>query len=72
MNERTLAGAFGVSVVGCTVVLGVYGLVSGYLLESAGDLLVPSAATLAVVIVVVAALVGLGTGGSRRLATPYW
>lgn len=74
MTDRTatIAGLLGSLAVAVLVVLGVYGFVTGYLLESPGDLFAPSIGTLAVTIVVVAALIGLGTRSTGRLRNPYW
>ncbi|AFZ74501.1 hypothetical protein [Natronobacterium gregoryi] len=74
MNDRTvtITGLFGALVVALLAVLGVYGFVTGYLLESPGDLFVPSIGVLAVTIVVVGALILLGARSSQWRQNPYW
>ncbi|MEY7847770.1 hypothetical protein AB7C87_01010 [Natrarchaeobius sp. A-rgal3] len=72
VNNRTLAAVIGTAVVVGAVAVGVYGFVTSYVLESAGALLVPTLAALALVILVVAGLIALGVGASLRLETPYW
>ncbi|WP_049923447.1 hypothetical protein [Halopiger djelfimassiliensis] len=74
MNDRTLTGAglIGTLVVVGLVAFGAYGFVTGYLLESPGDLFGPSVGVLAVAVVVVGALTVLGSRSKRWLRSTYW
>ncbi|SDQ92918.1 hypothetical protein [Natronobacterium texcoconense] len=74
MNDRTvtITGLLGTLVIAALAVLGVYGFVTGYLLESPGDLLAPSLGVLAVTIVFVGALIVLGARSRRWRQNPYW
>lgn len=71
-RSLTIPGLLGALSIGVLVVLGVYGFVTGYLLESPGELLVPSVATLAVTVAVVGVLVLLGARSRRWRQNPYW
>lgn len=71
-RTRTVTGFVGILTVVGLVLIGSYGVVDGYLLESADELLAPSIGALAVAIVVVGGLTILGTQAGRRLETTYW
>ncbi|THE64369.1 hypothetical protein D8Y22_13220 [Salinadaptatus halalkaliphilus] len=71
-QTETIIGLIGVVTILAVGTLGVYGFASGYLLESAGTLFVPTIATLAVAAVFVGALVGLGARSKRWRQNPYW
>ncbi|EMA44429.1 hypothetical protein [Halobiforma nitratireducens] len=74
MNDRTLSvtGLLGTIVIVALAALGVYGFVTGYALESAGELLAPSLGVLAVALVVVAVLAGLGARSKQWVQSTYW
>ncbi|OVE86178.1 hypothetical protein [Natronolimnobius baerhuensis] len=74
MNERTrtVTAFAGVLTVVGLVLIGSYGAVDGYLLESPGELFAPSVGALAVVLLVVGGLTVLGTQAGRQLETSYW
>ncbi|WP_049896607.1 hypothetical protein [Natrialba chahannaoensis] len=74
MATRSLMipGLLGALSVGVLAVLGVYGFVTGYLLESPGALFVPTIATLGLTVVVVGVLVVVGARSKRWRQNPYW
>lgn len=71
-RSQRLASLFGVLVVLGLIGAGGRALVIEYALESSGELLAPTVATLVVTAGVVLALVGLGVRSTRRLESPYW
>lgn len=71
-RSQRLASLFGTLVVLGLIGVGGRALVSEYALESPGELLAPTAATLAVTVGIVLALIGLGARSTRRLENPYW
>ena len=74
MEDRTLSilGLVGVVSVLVVAVLGVYGFVEGYLLESPGDVLVPTLVTLVLTALVVVLLSKLGARSRQWRQNTYW
>ena len=74
MEDRTISivGLVGVVTILALAVLGVYGFVTGTLLEPSAALLAPTVATLVVTAVIVGALIALGAGSRRWRQNPYW
>jgi quinol-cytochrome oxidoreductase complex cytochrome b subunit len=72
MDKRSSTGLFGTLTIVFLTVLGIWGLLTGYILESPGEWLVPTIGTLAVTAAVVGLLVVVGARSKRWRQNPYW
>lgn len=67
-----VVGLLGTLLVALTAVIGVWGFVDGFLLETSGEYFVPTIAVLAITVLVVVALIATGARSKRWLEGPYW
>lgn len=72
MIERTLTGLLGTLAVAGLAAAGLWALIVNYVLESPGDLFVPTLATVVVTFAVVFGLFAVGARSDRWLQNPYW
>jgi uncharacterized membrane protein len=72
MDTRSSTGLGGTLAITLLVCLGVWGFLSGSVIEASGDLLAATLGSLAVAVVVVAALIVVGARSTRWRQNPYW
>jgi hypothetical protein len=72
MDTRSSTGLLATLAITLLVCLGVWGFLSGSVIESSGELLVPTLGTLVVAVAVVAALIAAGARSTRWRQNPYW
>ncbi|MXV62297.1 hypothetical protein GS429_09535 [Natronorubrum sp. JWXQ-INN-674] len=65
-------GLLGTLTIAGLAVLGLWGVVDGYLLQTGGEYFLPTLGVLAVVVLVVGTLIALGVRSKRWLEGPYW
>jgi hypothetical protein len=72
MDKRSSTGLLGTLAIVFLTVLGLWGLLNGYVLESPGEWLAPTVGTLAVTAAVVGLLIVVGARSKRWRQNPYW
>lgn len=72
MDTRSSTGLLGTLVIATLVALGLFGFLTGYVIDSPGEWLAPTIGSLAVAAAVVGLLIVAGARSRRWRQNPYW